>query len=202
MESVLEEGVRRCKSLEDVSSFIKSFWWTLIERMLEAEMESHLGDEKHSKKWYNTWHSRNGKYSKKLRSTEWDIEIQIPRDREWEFEPQIIQKYQWNMSELEERIINMYWLWLSTRSIAEHIKDMYWATVSASTVSTITDRVIPLVDERQSRPLENCYPVIFLDAIHCKVKENEVYVSKAVYMIVGYSVEGFKDVLWFYIWSE
>ena len=202
IDSVLEEGVRRCKTLEDVSGFIKSFWWPLIERMLEAEMENHLGYTKHDIKWYNSWNSRNWTYSKRLRTTEWDLTINVPRDRNWEFEPQVVQKYKWNMGELEEKIINMYGLWLSTRDIEEHVKDIYGATISPSMVSTITDKILPLVEEWKSRPLKACYPVIFLDAIRCKVKENEVYVDKSVYMVVWYSIEGYKDVLWFYIWNQ
>lgn len=170
--------------------------------MLQAELDHHLGYEKYSKSGYNTWNSRNGYSQKKVRTTDWEAVLQMPRDRNGDFEPQILPKYQTNTPEVEQKIINMYALGLTTREIAAHIDDIYGFTISADMVSTITDKILPVIDEWQSRPLLACYAIVFMDAIHCKVKENEAYVTKAVYMVVWYGVHGMKEVLWMYIGDE
>lgn len=202
MEDLLNFGAKNCKNMDDVQNFIKTLTWPLIEKMLQWEMESHLWYERYSKDWYNTWNSRNWYYERKIKTTNWLSTLNMPRDRNWTFEPQIIPKYQNNTSEIEQKIINMYALGLTTRDIVNHVEDIYWAKISADTVSNITDQIMPLIEERQSRPLDSCYPIIFLDAIHCKVKENEVYVNKAVYMVVWYNINWMKDVLGMYIWEE
>jgi len=202
IDQILNLWVEKCRTMEDVQNFVKSITWPLIEKMMQWEIEDYLWYEKYSKSWYNTWNSRNWYYEKKIRTTNWEAIINVPRDRNWEFEPNVIPRYQSNTSEIEQKIINMYWLWLSTRDISQHVMDIYWATISAEMVSNITDKILPLIEERQSRPLNSCYPIIFLDAIHCKVKENELYVTKAVYFVVWYSFDWMKEILWMYIWEE
>jgi len=185
--------------MEDVQDFLKQFTWPLLEKMLQAEMDAHLWYVKHDPKWYNTGNSRNGKYSKKVRTTSGDLSIEVPRDRKGEFEPQVVAKYQSNMSSIEEKIIWMYALGLSTHDISDHVREIYGTWVSADMVSMITDKIIPEITEYQSRHLEKCYPIIFLDAIHCKVRCNGAYGMRAVYMVVWYDMQWHKDMLWFYI---
>jgi transposase-like protein len=163
---------------------LKEIIWPALEKFLEVEMDNHLWYEKHSKIWYNSWNSRNWKYKRRILTVNWEKEINIPRDRNWEFESEIIPRYENRTSEFDERIINMYWLWMSTRDIQWHIKDMYWCNISPMMVSNITDKILPLVKEWQSRPLEKCYPIIYLDAIHFKVKQDWKYVNKAVYIVI------------------
>lgn len=202
IDQIVNVAFQQCKTTEDIHNFIKWLTGPTLEKFLQAEMDHHLGYEKHSKSGYNSWNSRNGTYSKKIRTTDWEAILQVPRDRNGDFEPQVIPKYQSNTPEVEQKIINMYALWLSTRDIAGHIEDIYGFTISADMVSTITDKILPTIDERQSRPLQACYPILFMDAIHCKVKENEAYVSKAVYMVVWYAIDGMKEVLGMYIGDE
>lgn len=185
--------------MEDVQDFLKQFTWPLLEKILEAEMDIHLGYKKHDIIWYNTWNSRNGNSKKKIRTTSGDIDLDIPRDRKWEFQPQIIGKYQSNMNSIEEKIVWMYALWLSTQDISDHVKEIYWTWISADMISAITDKIMPQIIDYQTRWLEKCYPIVFLDAIHCKVRQNGTYSMKAVYMVVGYDVKWHKDMLWFYI---
>lgn len=199
IKKILEEWTMRCKSMEDVQDFLKQFTWPLLEKILEAEMDMHLGYKKHDIIWYNTWNSRNGNSKKKIRTTSGDIDLDIPRDRKWEFQPQIIGKYQSNMNSIEEKIVWMYALWLSTQDISDHVKEIYWTWISADMISAITDKIMPQIIDYQTRWLEKCYPIVFLDAIHCKVRQNGTYSMKAVYMVVGYDVKWHKDMLWFYI---
>lgn len=105
VQKVLEEWSMRCKTMEDVQDFLKQFTWPLLEKILEAEMDIHLGYKKHDIAWYNTWNSRNGNSTKKVRTTLGDINLDIPRDRKWEFQPQIVTKYQSNMNSIEERVL-------------------------------------------------------------------------------------------------
>ncbi len=109
---------------------LKQFMWPLIEKMMEAELDNHLWYEKHSTAWNNSWNSRNWTYKKSILTSSWKEEIEVPRDRKWEYEPQILPKYETRTSEMEEKIINMYWLWLTTADINKHISDIYGAKVS------------------------------------------------------------------------
>ena len=127
-------------------------------------MDEHLWYERYSKAWNNSWNSRNGTYKKKILTSTGQEEIEVPRDREWTFEPQILPKYETRTNDMEEKIINMYWLWLTTADIKKHIFDIYGANISKEMVSKITDKIIPLVREWQQKPLSEFYPIIYLDA--------------------------------------
>ena len=136
---------------------------------------------------------------KKVKSSFGEIELNIPRDRNSEFEPKIVPKYFRDISNLEEKVISMYGLGMSTRDINKHIQEIYGVDVSAEMVSKFTDKIIPLVEEWQNRPLEDIYYFTFLDAIHFNVKEDKSIVKKAAYVILGVNSEGKKDVLGIYI---
>lgn len=193
---------RNSTSIEDVQNHLKWIFWPVIQEMMEAEMEEHLWYKKHSKNWVNSWNSRNGTYKKKILTWAWKEEIEVPRDRNGEYEPKILPKYENKTNEIEKKIINMYSLWLTTNDIKKHIYDIYGAKISKEMVSGITDKVLPLVKEWQNRPLEDFYPIIWLDAIHFKVRDNHKVENKGVYVVMWISKQGKKEVLWLYVWEN
>jgi transposase-like protein len=164
----------------------------LTEAALEAEIESHLSAEINNRK--------NGKSSKTMKSSVGLFELDIPRDRNGSYEPQMVKKYQTHMSDqLEQKILSLYALGNSYSQISEHIEDIYGVEFSKATISSVTDKVIPLLQEWQQRPLESIYPFVWLDAIHYKIKENGKYISKAVYTILGVGLSGKKEILGLYL---
>ncbi len=144
----------------------------MIEKMLQGEMEEHLGYKKHESKGYHSGNSRNGTSKKVLLTGDGKVEIEVPRDRNAEFEPKIVGKYQMRTSEVEDKIISMYGLGLTTSDIQKHIMDMYGSDVSKDLISNITDKILPDIQEWQGRPLSSLYPIIYLDAVHFKIREN------------------------------
>ena len=201
-QPVIDFLAANANSVEDVQNLLKKIVWPTLETLLKAEVDNHLGYKKHAKEWYNSGNSRNWSYKKKLHTTSWEIEIEVPRDRNWEFEPKIVPKYEASTSEIEQKIINMYWLGLTTSDIQYHVKDIYGANISPSMVSSITDKILPEVKLWQSRPLESCYPIVYLDAIHYKVKSNGKYENKAVYVMLWIGVSWIKEIIGLYIWEN
>lgn len=188
------------KTTEDIKDAFKELFGETIQEIMEAELETHLGYEKHDKKTKSTTNRRNGSSSKTLRSAEYgELPIAVPRDREGEFEPAIVKKNQSSVSGLEERIIAMYAKGMSTRDIQDHFNDLYGSEVSPTLISNVTNKVLPLVKEWQNRPLEALYPIIFMDAIHFKVRYEGRIQSKAAYVVLGITVEGLKEVLGIWI---
>jgi putative transposase len=166
-----------------------------LESALEAEMDEHLDEEERQE-----GNRKNGRTTKQLKTADGTLELQTPRDRHASFEPQIIKKRETILAEsLEEKIIGMYGLGMSFRDISSHIKDMYDTDISATTLSAITDKVIPLVKEWQNRPLESLYCIVWLDAMHYKVKEEGKVVNRCVYNILGINKEGRKELLGMYV---
>ncbi|MCB1107787.1 MAG: IS256 family transposase [Chlamydiia bacterium] len=167
----------------------------MIEKLLEKEMEEHLGYEKHASKGNRSGNSRNGKNKKTIHGSHGDLEIEVPRDRNGEFEPKLIKKRQTRINSFDEKIISMYARGMTTRDIQSHIKEIYGADISPTMISGITDKVLSVAEEWQERTLEKIYPIVFFDAIHYKVKEEGRVVTKAVYSCLGVSLEGKKDIL-------
>lgn len=166
-----------------------------LEQMLEEELTDHLGYEPYEAKGRNSGNNRNGHYRKKVRTSEGDTRIQVPRDRNGEYEPKVLRKYASNTNELEEKIIGLYAKGMSTRDIQDTLQDLYGVEVSAQTISTITDKVWSLVEAWQSRPLAAIYPFIFLDAIHLKLRREGKIENTAVYVVLGVDLEGHRDIL-------
>lgn len=188
-----------CENLEDVQALLKSLFKGTIEQMLEAEMEEHLGYEKHALLGNNSGNSRNG-YGKKVLKTELgETEIQVPRDRNGEFEPQVIEKRQTRSDDLEGRILAMYAKGMSNRDIEDHLRDVYGVEASASLISRITDKILPAVSEWQARPLDAVYPIVFLDGIVFKVRKDAKVVNKCVYSVLGINMDGRKEILGIWI---
>jgi transposase-like protein len=165
-----------------------------LEEMLEAELTAHLGYEKHASEGRNSGHSRNGKRSKKLRTQTGDVDIQVPRDRNSEYQSPLLEQHAASNT-LEEKIINLYSKGISTRDIQDTMQDLYGIDVSAATISTITDKVWSLVEEWQNRPLERSYPIIYLDGVYVKLRQDGKVENCAVYVVLGIDLEGHRDIL-------
>ncbi len=165
----------------------------LTEAALEGELDSHLGREISANR-------RNGKSKKTIKSLNGNFELHTPRDRDSTFSPQLVKKHQTTLNdELEQKIIALYGLGMSYKDISCHIQEMYGLEVSTGTLTAVTDKIINTVKEWQGRPLETIYPIVWLDAIHYKIRENGKVISKAVYTILGVNIEGRKEVLGLYI---
>ena len=166
-----------------------------LESALEGEMDEHLDEGERSK-----GNRRNGTSKKLLKSSDGSFELETPRDRESNFNPEIVKKRETILADnLEKKIIGMYGLGMSLRDISDHIKEMYDTDISAATLSAITDRVIPLVKEWQARPLDEIYCIVWLDAMHYKVRGEGKVESRAVYNILGITTEGRKELLGMYV---
>ena len=202
-----EEQARRAKirellelsditSMEDIQSLFKETIAEFMEKGLDAELEGELGYSKYDYRNKETDNSRNGHSSKTLRTSFGDVEVSVPRDRKSEFEPQLLKKNQASISQdIEEKILSMYAKGMTTGDIEAHIRDIYGIDVSDSTVSRITDKILPVAKEWQQRPLESVYAVVFLDAIHYHVRSEGQVVRKAVYIAIGINLDGRKSVL-------
>lgn len=201
-EKLLDELMKGYKSPEDLvgeNGLLKQLTKALLEKALEGELTHHLGYPKWSPAGKNTGNSRNGKHGKTIKGDFGEMEIAVPRDRNSEFEPAIISKHQTHFTGFDDKIISMYARGMSTRDIQGHLKDMYQIEVSPDFISTVTGSVMDAVKEWQNRPLDELYPILYLDALHVKVKDQGQITNKAVYLAVGISMEGKKDVLGFWI---
>jgi transposase-like protein len=186
-------------SAKDLQEALKDLLGDTIQNMLEAELETHLGYGKYESTEDTKTNYRNGHTSKTLKSSVGPVEIDIPRDRNGEFEPKVVPKYKRDISDIENKIIAMYARGMSTREINEQIQDIYGFEVSAEMVSKITDKILPEIEEWQNRPLDEVYPIVFIDAIHFSVKNDGLVTKKAVYVVLAINIEGFKDVIGIYI---
>lgn len=182
MRAYLKENDVSIKSGEDVNSIMRNMMSVLLEGVLDEELDEELGYSKYDYHNKETDNSRNGHSSKTMHTSYGDMEIDIPRDRKGEFEPQLIKKYQNTVTQdMEEKIISMYAKGMTTGDIESHMKELYDIDISDSTISRITDKILPIVKEWQQRPLEPVYAVVFLDAIHYHVRSEGRIVKKAVY---------------------
>ena len=194
MTSFLKE--LNVSSVEDVQNLFKELIGNVLENGLDAEMDEELGYSRYDYHNKNTDNSRNGHSAKNLKTSFGEMELEIPRDRKGEFEPQILKKHQTSISgDIEENILSMYSKGMTTSDLETHIRDIYGISVSDSTISRVTDKILPVVREWQSRPLERLYPIVFMDAIHFHVRSEGQVVKKAVYIAIGINLDGIKDVL-------
>ena len=202
-----EENERRAKirellqasnisSMDDIQNLFKETIAEFMENGLDAELDDELGYRKYDYKNKDTDNSRNGHSSKTLRTSFGDVEVSVPRDRKGEYEPQLLKKNQTCISQdIEEKILSMYAKGMTTSDIETHIRDIYGIEVSDTTVSRVTDKILPVAKEWQQRPLETVYAVVFLDAIHFHVRSEGQIVKKAVYIAIGINLDGRKNVL-------
>lgn len=197
--ALAKELAKGCRTVEDVQEKLKNIFKDTLQEIFEAEMDDHLGYEKHDPAGNNTGNSRNGYGKKSIKTRFGKTELEIPRDRNADFEPQIIKKYQTTANQLEDQIIAMYAKGMSTRDIEDHMRDIYGIDVSPTMVSKVTDKIMPLIHEWQSRPLDRIYPIVFLDAIYFKVRQDSRIVNKAAYSVLGINMDGHKEVLGIWI---
>ena len=184
------------KNFEDLKDVFKLMVGEMLENGLEGELDDELGYTKYDYRNKSSENSRNGYSKKTLKTSFGETEIKVPRDRDGEFEPQLVKKNQTTLTgDIEEKILSMYAKGMTTSDIETHIQDIYGLECSDSTISRITDKILPVVREWQSRPLEEVYAVVFMDAIHFHVRSEGQIVKKAVYIAIGINMDGLKEVL-------
>lgn len=183
-------------SMADIQELFKETIAEFMENGLDAELDEELGYSRYDYKNKDTDNSRNGHSSKTLKTSFGEVDIDVPRDRKGEFDPVILKKNQTSISQdVEEKILSMYAKGMTTSDIETHIRDIYGLQISDTTISRITDKILPIAKEWQQRPLEPIYAVVFLDAIHYHVRSEGQIVKKAVYIAIGINLDGKKDVL-------
>jgi putative transposase len=197
-ETFAQELVERARSegveLVGPGGLLTGLTKTVLETALEAELDEHLGYPRHAVEGRNTGNSRNGTRAKTVLTEVGEVELEVPRDRDGSFEPKIVRKRQRRMSGVDELVISLAAKGLTTGEIAAHLADVYGAEVSKDTISRITEAVVEELQAWQSRPLDAVYPVVFIDAIHVKIRDGKV-VNRPVYTVVGVSVSGERDIL-------
>lgn len=194
-----QEKVSKLKTAGDVTSFLRDLVAPTLQAILEGEISEHLGYEKHEQKGRGSGNNRNGYSTKTLRTSFGPAPLEIPRDRNGSFNPQIVPKYETVQSDVEEKIVSMYAKGMTTRDINAHMADIYGVDISAAMVSSITDKILPLVHEWQTRPLSSLYPILYLDGLHFKVRQDSRIVTKCAYIILGINESGMKDILGIWI---
>ena len=174
---------------------VKELTKALVERMLTGELNHHLGYEKHAVEGYGSGNSWNGKSRKTLKGETGEMTIEVPRDRKGTFEPKIIEKHQTRFEGFDNKILSMYGLGMTVRDIQGHLQEMYGVEVSAGLISEVTDGVMEEVKAWQDRPLEALYPIVYLDALMVKMRQDGKVDNRAVYTAIGINLEGQKSVL-------
>jgi putative transposase len=194
----IQQELARAKSIDDFFGkegiFARLFADTL-EQMLEAELTAHLGYPRHAPEGHHSGNSRNGKRTRQLRTSTGDTTIQVPRDRNSTFQSPLLDAYQTSTNELEEKIIGLYAKGMSARDIQDTLHQAYGVEVSPATISSVTDKVWSLVEAWQNRPLATIYPIVYLDAIHLKLRRDGKVANTAVYIVLGVDLDGQRDVL-------
>lgn len=194
-ELLSKEFLSQFKTENDVSNFLKELHTQVLEQMLEGELDSHLGYDKHEPSGKNSGNSRNGSYKKKIQTEHGESIITVPRDRIGEFEPIIVPKYQSRGLSIEKLVISLYAKGMSVSDIEAEMREIYDISLSSSSISIITNKVNQAAIEWQNRPLESQYLIVWMDGIVFKVRDNGRVVNKTVYLCVGLNKSGYKEVL-------
>lgn len=195
--SLAEEIIKEYepKTVEDMNDALKDLFGPMFEAMLKGEMNHHLGFESNSKEFKDGENRRNGYGKKTLRTTQGNIEIEVPRDRDASFEPILVEKRNKDVSDIESRVLAMYARGMSQRDISKTIEDIYGFKVSHEMISDITDAVIPELEEWQNRPLKKCYAFLFVDCMYVTIRNDYEVKNYALYTILGYTIDGKKEIL-------
>ena len=181
------------ETAEDIQDALKDLLGGTIKEMMEAEMDDHLGYQKSERSDSDDY--RNGYKSKRVNSSYGSMDIDVPQDRKSTFEPQIVKKRQKDISDIDQKIISMYAKGMTTRQISETIEDIYGFETSEGFISDVTDKILPQIEDWQNRPLDEVYPILYIDAIHYSVRDNGIIRKLAAYVILGINTEGKKEVL-------
>ena len=197
VRELMQQG--ELKDVNDVQRLLKEQFKDLIQEMLEAELDYELGYSKYDYQNKETKNSRNGKRSKTIITDYGSTEIEVPRDRTGEFEPTIVKKNQRDVSSIQDQVISMYAKGMTVRDIKDHLEKLYGIDVSPTMISQITDKIMPVIKEWQNRPLEEIYAHVLMDAIHYKVRQDGRIVNKAVYIVLGITLKGKKEVIGMWI---
>ena len=187
------------KTASDLEDFFRDLYKEGVQQMLKAEMDEHLGYEKHSPKGINSGNSRNGTNKKTLKTSVGDVPIEVPRDRNSDFNPIVVPKHQTISEKIERAIVGMYSRGMTTRDIEQQVRDIYGIEVSETTVSNLTGKMIESIKEWQSRPLESVYYVVWMDGISFKIRYNSKVTNKTIFLVLGVNKEGLKEVLGMWI---
>ena len=190
------------RDVATLNKMLKNVSGVFIEQILEAEQEEHLGYERYERTDPPKTNARNGRSKKKVRGINGEMELSIPRDRDATFEPQVVRKHQTDISEIEDKVVSMYAKGMTTRDIQSHLYDIYGAEVSPTTVSNMTARVQPLVEEWRSRPLQSLYSIVYIDGRRYKVRADCRIKEKCVYGVMGIDIEGYKEMLGLWIFDS
>ena len=182
-----------CQTTGDIQAKLKKLFAGTIEQMLEAEMDDHLGYGKSERSDNDDY--RNGYKTKRVNSSYGSMEIEVPQDRKSSFQPQVVKKRQKDISDIDQKIISMYAKGMTTRQISETIEDIYGFETSEGFISDVTDKILPQIEDWQNRPLDEIYPILYIDAIHYSVRDNGIIKKLAAYVILGINTMGRKEVL-------
>ncbi|EHD1695035.1 IS256 family transposase [Vibrio vulnificus] len=193
LEAFAREAAKSIKSQSDLEDFRKMLTKVTVETALNVELDEHLGYEKHAPK--PSTNSRNGYSSKTIITDDGELPIDVPRDREASFEPQLVRKHQTRFQSMDDKILSLYAKGMTTREIVATFKEMYDADVSPTLISKVTDAVLEQVIEWQSRPLDAVYPIVYLDCIVVKVRQDKQVINKSVYLALGVNMDGQKELL-------
>jgi len=197
LQSLAQEAAKNIKTEEDLNSFRQMLTKITVEAALNAELDAHLGFNKHEQS--ENPNSRNGYTRKTLQTEEGQFEVDTPRDRHGEFEPKLVKKHQRRFTSMNDKILFLYAQGMSTREIVATFQELYGADVSASLISKVTDAVIEQVIDWQSRPLDAVYPIVYLDCIVLKIRQDKQVINKAVYLALGVNMDGHKELLGMWI---
>jgi putative transposase len=202
-DELLKELLAEYKKPEDLlgpNGLLKQLTGALVEKALQAEMTEHLGYEKHAPAGRGTGNSRNGASEKTLKTEAGEVAIEVPRDRNATFEPQLVKKHQTHFDGFDDKIISMYARGMTVREIQGHLKELYGTEVSPDLISRVTDAVLDEVKGWQNRPLDAVWPIVYLDALVVKVRDQGTVINKSAYLAVGVNIQGTKEVLG--LWLE
>jgi len=195
LQALAEELAKDLKTPEDLSALSAQLTKITVEAALKAELNNHLGYDKSDPGGHHSGNSRNGYSSKTLRGDHGEIDLQTPRDRNGSFEPQLIKKGQTRITGMDDQILSLYAKGMSTRDIVAAFQEMYGADISAGLVSQVTNAVMDQVVEWQNRPLDAVYPIVYLDCIVLKIRQDKRVINKAIYLALGINIEGHKELL-------
>lgn len=195
LKALAAELAKDIKSEKDLGALTQELVKLTVETALNAELDDHLGYSKHDRAGRGTGNSRNGSTPKRLKGQHGEVDIEAPRDRTGAFDPQFVRKGQTRLTQMDDQILALYAKGLSTRDIVEAFKEMYDADVSATLVSKVTERVLDQVIEWQSRPLDGVYPIVYLDCIVLKIRQNKRVINKSLYLALGINMDGHKELL-------
>lgn len=201
----LNKELNKCKNMEDLvgkNGLMQRLFGNIIQQFLEAEMEDHLGRDKYERNSDDDKNYRNGYSQKNIKTSFGEVDVNVPRDRKSEFEPRIVKKYETVCNELDKKVIGLYARGMSVDNIKSEIDELYGVDISPSMISKITDKVMETAIAWQNRSLDLIYPIVYMDAIHFKVKEDHRIVSKAAYICMALDMKGYKDILGIWVGEQ